>query len=101
MTIANNAEFQDLAGDLYRAGAYNESIEKPLNALIKWFDAELTAAQGGRVRAECVTCGGFGEVVNANPNPNGRSGEHREDCDDCNGTGIATNPQPLAVGGKP
>jgi hypothetical protein len=33
-SIADDAEFQDLAGDVYQAGSHNESMEKPLNALI-------------------------------------------------------------------
>jgi hypothetical protein len=32
--IADDSKFQELAGDLYNAGAYNESMEKSLNALI-------------------------------------------------------------------
>lgn len=38
-SVGNDAEFQDLAGALYNAGFYNESIENSLNALIAHIDA--------------------------------------------------------------
>jgi hypothetical protein len=37
-SIGEDAEFEGLAGDVYRAGSFNESIEKPLNALIAYID---------------------------------------------------------------
>jgi hypothetical protein len=37
-SIADDAEFQELAGELWSAGSYNESMEKPLNALIAYLD---------------------------------------------------------------
>lgn len=38
-SINDDAEFHDLAGDVYRAGAHNESIEKPMSAFIAHIDA--------------------------------------------------------------
>jgi hypothetical protein len=37
-SIGDDSTFEDLAGDVYRAGSYNESIEKPMNALIAYID---------------------------------------------------------------
>jgi hypothetical protein len=43
-SIGEDGEFQDLVGDVYRAGSYNESIEKPLNVLIAYIDGRTAGA---------------------------------------------------------
>jgi len=41
-----NDDIHNAACDLYNAGAYNESMEKPLNSLAAAVDAELAAVLG-------------------------------------------------------
>lgn len=49
-SIGDDAEFQELVGQVYYAGAYHESIEKSINALAKFLDtwAARSAAAGVR-----------------------------------------------------
>jgi hypothetical protein len=44
-SIADDAEFQELAGELWNAGSYNESMEKPMNALVAYVDTLLRAGR--------------------------------------------------------
>jgi Lar family restriction alleviation protein len=53
-SIADDTEFQELAGELWNAGSYNESMEKPMNALVAYVDTLLRA---GRSAGDAVPAG--------------------------------------------